>query len=134
MDRFPDPGSPLEDAGIPDLQDVTAAQRLAGDDQQEIDVTHDRALVSESWGTTAAEQRAGEPLDLRLAHEEPEVGDGLALADADTNAAGRLVEDDEGAGPDEQKDAVARSVGNDGGGLTAEEAAMHVIDEPTAGA
>jgi hypothetical protein len=129
MDRFPDPGSPLEDAGIPDLQDTTVGQRLAGDEYEEIDVTHDRPLASESWGTTPAEQRAGEPLDLRLAHEEPEVGEGSAL-DPDANAAGRLVEPDEGARTDVDADAVARSVGMAGGGLTAEEAAMHVIDEP----
>jgi hypothetical protein len=72
-------------------------------DPADLDMNHDRALASESWGTTAVEQRSGEPLEVRLAHEEPD------------------------------PDVVARSVGADGG-QTAEEAAMHVVDEPTAGA
>jgi hypothetical protein len=41
---------------------------------------------------------------------------------------GRLVEDDEGVRPDEQEDAVARDSG-DRSDLSAEEAAIHVIDE-----
>ena len=129
MERFPDPGSPLEDAGVPDLQDPTAAQRLSGESHESLDLTHDRALASEGWGTTASEQRAGEPLDLRLAHEEPEVGEGYAL-NPDAGAAGRLVEPDEGAREDVDAEAVAEAVGNDGGGLTAEESAMHLVDEP----
>lgn len=130
MERIPDPGSPLEDAGIPDLQDATAGQRLSGDEYDEIDLTHDRPIASESWGTTVEEQRAGEPLDLRLAHELPDVGEAEAL-NPDAYAAGRLVEDDEGVGEDTEKDAVARSVGMAGGGLSAEEAAMRIIEEPT---
>ena len=42
-------------------------------DPADLDMNHDRALAAESWGTTAAEQRSGEPLDVRLAHEEPDV-------------------------------------------------------------
>lgn len=131
MERFPDPGSSLEDAGVPDLQDPSAAQRLSGDTHEAIDLTHDRALASESWGTTASEQRAGEPLDLRLAHEEPDVDTGHQL-DPNRDAAGRLVEPDEGARGDTDAEAVAQAVGNDGGGLTAEESAMHLVDEPGA--
>jgi hypothetical protein len=40
--------------------------------------------------------------------------------------AGRLVAPDEGAHPDEEADAVAAEAGPDGGGYTAEEAAMRV--------
>ena len=42
---------------------------------------------------------------------------------------GRLVAEDEGAHPDEEEDLVARDVGIDAGGATAEEAAMHVVEE-----
>ena len=42
---------------------------------------------------------------------------------------GRLVEPDEGARTDDEKDVVAYDVGRDGGDLSAEEAAMHVIPE-----
>jgi hypothetical protein len=40
--------------------------------------------------------------------------------------AGRIVADDEGVRADTEKDAVAYDVGAAGGGLSAEEAAMHI--------
>jgi hypothetical protein len=43
--------------------------------------------------------------------------------------AGRLVEEDQGLGIDEEKDLVAEDVGIDGAGASAEEAAVHVIEE-----
>ena len=43
--------------------------------------------------------------------------------------AGRLASYDEGLGPDEEKDVVAFDLGIDGAGASAEEAAMHVIDD-----
>jgi hypothetical protein len=47
----------------------------------------------------------------------------------DPRPAGRLVAPDEGAHPDAEPDAVAGEVGPDGGGYTAEEAAMRVERE-----
>jgi hypothetical protein len=44
--------------------------------------------------------------------------------------AGRLVEPDEGAHEDTEKDLVAEDVGIDGGAASAEEAAMHVVEDP----
>jgi hypothetical protein len=43
---------------------------------------------------------------------------------------GRLVEGDGGLGPDDEPDSVARDAGFSGGGLTAEELAMHETDAP----
>ena len=40
-----------------------------------------------------------------------------------------VVAEDEGAHPDEEADLVARDAGIDGGAATAEEAAMHVVDD-----
>jgi hypothetical protein len=101
---------------------------------------------AESFGTTAAEEAAGEDLDHRLAQEEPDVGaeagpggfdslgedvaaEDLILPEGDETAVGRLVEPDEGAHPDTEKDVVASDVGRDAGDLSAEEAAMHVEQE-----
>jgi hypothetical protein len=111
------------------------------------------------FGTTGEEQEEGESLDQLLAEEEPddtldetedeedEYGDerlediagdedagdedvdGLLLDDGPDPRAGRLVAEDEGAHPDEEEDLVASDVGIDGGGATAEEAAMHVVEE-----
>ena len=55
--------------------------------------------------------------------------DGLLLDDGPDPRAGRLVAEDEGAHPDEEEDLVASDVGIDGGGATAEEAAVHVVEE-----
>jgi Family of unknown function (DUF5709) len=56
----------------------------------------DGPAAIDEYGTTAAEQRRGEPLDLRLAREEPDVtpdapGDGLA-DDPDRPTDGRLAD------------------------------------------
>ena len=61
--------------------------------------------------------------------EADEYLDGLLLDDGPDPRAGRLVAEDEGAHPDEEEDLVARDVGIDAGGATAEEAAMHVVEE-----
>ncbi len=44
-------------------------------------------------------------------------------------APGRLVADDEGAHPDAEADLVAHDAGIDGGAATAEEAAVHVVED-----
>jgi hypothetical protein len=102
------------------------------------------------YGTTAPEQEAGESLDQLLAEEEP---DALPEADderpqdaaLDENATdedvsrflldpgpdprtGRLVAEDEELYPPDQGDLVSHDPGIDGGGATAEEAAVHTVD------
>lgn len=62
--------------------------------------------------------------------EADELDDGELLDDqVGDRRAGRLVEYDEGAHTDVEKDAVAFDVGIDGGAASAEEAAMHIVDE-----
>ena len=74
-----------------------------------------------------------EPEDLEDFDDDYDAGDedvdGLLLDDGPDPRAGRLVAEDEGAHPDEEEDLVARDVGIDGGAATAEEAAMHVVEE-----
>ena len=85
---------------------------------------------SHSWrGDT--EGRAGESLDRHLAEEEPEVWDTAEAAGDDVAAderSGRLVAPDEGAHR-VVDDGVAEDVGRAGSASSAEEAAMHVVDE-----
>ena len=105
------------------------------------------------YGVTADEQADGESLDQLLAEEEPddtanltedaladeddedddlagdEDVDGLLLDDGPDPRAGRLVAEDEGAHPDEEADLVANDAGFAGGAATAEEAAVHVVEE-----
>ncbi|GAC1609836.1 MAG: hypothetical protein NVS3B26_13280 [Mycobacteriales bacterium] len=101
---------------------------MADDDLFLPEPPRDTALAVDEFGTTAAELHAGEPLDGRIAREEPDTRD-LVGVDADEsagNGVGRLVESDEGARADTEADMVAADVGTDLGGHSAEEAAMHL--------
>ncbi|MGI8529409.1 MAG: DUF5709 domain-containing protein [Geodermatophilaceae bacterium] len=83
-------------------------------------IPNDRPLAIDDWGTTAAEMSQGEPLDLKLAQEEPDE------PERDERRSGRLVGNDEGAGEDDSAQLIATDVGVDGGAASAEEAAVHV--------
>ncbi|MFF1528158.1 DUF5709 domain-containing protein [Cellulomonas sp. NPDC058312] len=82
--------------------------------------------ASAHWGETPWEESRGETLDQRVAQEEPEVWE--APQQSDPNRAGRLAEDDDAveAGGNDQ---FAVDSGIDGGAASAEEAAVHVVDE-----
>ena len=99
------------------------------------------------FGTTLAEEREGETLDQRLAQEEPDPTsrfeeqrdvdevdedeldpEDLRYTEVGGDRAGRLVDPDEGAHEDAEKDLVGSDVGVDAGAASAEEAAVHVIE------
>ena len=86
---------------------------------------------SHSWrGDTAQEASEGESLDQHLAEEEPEVWDEADGDDVEPEPrAGRLVAPDEGAHERTEPDEVADDVGPAGYASSAEEAAVHVVDE-----
>ncbi len=77
-----------------------------------------------------------ETLDERLAEEIPEP-DPDVMQDQDIvndgevgeQRAGRLVEPNEGIGPDAESDLVGTDVGIDGGAASAEEAAVHIVPD-----
>ncbi|MBO3094171.1 DUF5709 domain-containing protein [Cellulomonas dongxiuzhuiae] len=91
--------------------------------------------ASAHFGETAWEESRGETLEQRVAQEEPEVWevDAPPAAHRDELRAGRLVEDDDAveAGGTDQ---FAVDAGVDGGAASAEEAAVHVIEEEYVGA
>jgi hypothetical protein len=144
-----------ESADLEDYEVEDATDTLIGDPGDDpLDrgvVTPDRWSAGVRYGTTAGEQQAGESLDDQLAEEEPDVPldvddeepedfagdpdaaeedvDGLLLDDGADPRAGRLVAEDEGAHPDTEADLVARDTGIDGGAASAEEAAVHVVEE-----
>jgi Family of unknown function (DUF5709) len=110
--------------------------------------------AGQGFGNTPLEESMGESLDQRLEQEVPEPdpyeladaeaerGDLASLVaeesptegeitpDADGARAGRLVAEDEGVRTDTEKDLVATDVGIDGAAAGAEEAAVHVVDDP----
>jgi hypothetical protein len=128
----------VEDDGVLDASDTL--DDAVGDPLDTGVAAADRWSGANRFGTTAAEARAGESLEQLLAEEEPDVdpyADGGEDEDELTRRgydreprAGRLVADDEGSGADGESDAVARDVGVDGAGASAEEAAIHLVDDP----
>jgi Family of unknown function (DUF5709) len=127
-----------EDDGVLDASDTLEGDR--GDDPLDTGIEPaDRWPAGERFGTTLAEERAGEPLDQLPAEEEPEADpyteedlpqDAPLASDYPEPRAGRLVAEDEGAHPAAEADLVARDVGIDAGAAGAEEAAVRVQDEP----
>ncbi|MGQ0632619.1 MAG: DUF5709 domain-containing protein [Sporichthyaceae bacterium] len=94
----------------------------------------ERWSTAQGFGNTEWEADQGDSLDHRLAQEVPDspapaVGE-MVGGEVGTARAGRLVEDDEGARTDTDPELYATDVGIDGAGASAEEAAMHVIDDP----
>ncbi len=118
----------------------------------------DTARGSNSWGTTAYEQATEETIEQRIQQEESDPnsaygaphnesgldterlgGDDEDSIDADDDwvgsgqvgnaRAGRLVAPDEGAHGDDDSQEYASDVGVDGAAASAEEAAMHIIDD-----
>ena len=146
-----------ESADLTDYSVQEPSDSLTGQPGEPGDDPLDRGIAPpERWsagmrfGSTADEQASGESLDDLLAEEEPdttsgddddlpedddddeeadEYVDGLLLDDGPDPRAGRLVAQDEGAHPDEEADLVARDVGVDDGAASAEEAALHVVDD-----
>jgi len=100
----------------------------------------ERWSAAEGFGNTPYEESIGESFDQRLAQEEPEADVDLPEPDEQSESAiddgevgrvraGRLVATDLGFGEDTEKDLIGIDVGIDGAAASAEEAAMHIVDE-----
>lgn len=150
--------TPLRDAAVygramttaeqdPDLPDDVEDQPIAedtldgGDVEDELDRGYsppERPSAGQGFGNTPYEEATGETLDQRIAQEEPEPDPYEAAAAQDEvlddgevgdARAGRLVDPDAGFGEDTEKALVGDEVGIDGAGASAEEAAVHVIED-----
>ncbi len=141
----------LEDYEVEDASD-TLINEPEGDPLDRGVAPPERWSAGIRYGTTDDEQESGESLDQLLAEEEPDPAldleedddvpedsededeadeylDGLLLDDGPDPRAGRLVAEDEGAHPDAEADLVARDAGISGGAASAEEAAVHVVED-----
>lgn len=135
----PDGSEIQDDSGLLDAED-TLENDGVGDPLDRGWSPPERPWAVEHTGVTAAER---ETLDQRLAEELPDLvapdGDGIGdcdgtdgeLLDNEVGAvrSGRLVAPDEGAHEDEESALIATDVGIDGAAASAEEAAMHIVDE-----
>ncbi|MFF2100523.1 DUF5709 domain-containing protein [Streptomyces sp. NPDC058202] len=138
----PDGSEVQDDAGLLDAEDTLTTDGV--DDPLDRGWSPpERPWAVEHQGVTASEAVAGETLDERLAEELPDVvasdGDGIGDCE-DTDGeplddevgdrrSGRLVAPDEGAHEDEESGLIATDIGIDGAAASAEEAAMHIVDE-----
>jgi hypothetical protein len=135
----PDGSEIQDDAGLLDAEDTLEDDGV--DDPLDRGWSPpERPWAVEHTGVTAADR---ETLDERLAEELPEApvpeGDGIGdydggdgeLLDNEVGArrSGRLVAPDEGAHEDDESGLIATDVGIDGAAASAEEAAMHIVDE-----
>lgn len=114
----------LDDEGIPDLEGPLPEKAATGDPQEGTPPPSDRPAAGD-YGVTAEEQSHPEPLDQRLARELPE--------DARVDERGTVIvepEDEDIGLDDDEKDLVGRTGDAAGSGLSAEEAAVHIVDEP----
>ena len=116
-----------EEEGLPQLADPPPGQDL-DTDQTAPSVPRDRPLGATEWGTTAAEERIDEPLYRRVRREVPEVGEGGGGYDSPSP---RLLDPDSDIEEvDETAELVALTDEDDSAGLSAEESAVHIVDEP----
>ncbi|MER7444986.1 DUF5709 domain-containing protein [Micromonospora avicenniae] len=128
-----------EDDGVLDASDTLDGDRISDPLDTGI-AAADHWSGANRYGTTPAEERAGESLEQLLAEEEPDIDPYAEVADDEDELirrgyeqdprAGRLVEYDEGFRDDEEPDSVAWDAGIDAGAASAEEAAIHVVDDP----
>ncbi len=142
-------------ADLTDYEVLDSADTLTGapgDDPLDRGIaTPERWSAAMKFGSTAAEQQSGASLDRQLAWEDPDDGpetaderpdgvswdenasDGdigsIAAADGAGLRTGRLIRayDDGAVYRTWETAAVARDIGIDGGGASAEEAALHVL-------
>ncbi len=128
----PDPESWAEGDSDQLAAEDTLVERGVADPLDEGYSPNDRERANH-WGETAWEQSRTEPLDSRLAAEEPDWWEAGRQTPRDDARAGRLVADDD-ADPDDTgrtrgNDLYGQDAGVDGAGASAEEAAVHWADE-----
>ena len=135
-----DPGDDPLDQGIVPPDRWSAGQRYGTTEEEQREGESLDQLLSEEepdqdpYGDDEPPEEASR--DARFgedADEDENAGDedvdGLLLDDGPDPRSGRLVAEDEGSHPDEEPDLVARDVGIDGAAASAEEAAVHVVED-----
>lgn len=125
-DNLPRPAPDIIEDGVPATSEIPENQLLTADTLEGEIPPRDRPQAVKDWGTTASEQLAPEPMDVRLAREVPDV------TEAESDYADRqFVEPGADAGlADDEADAVGEVDAGFEDTLSAEEAAMQVVDEP----
>jgi len=129
----------VDDTSLEQLDEAESLDNPDLDDRLDEGVSpNEQPWGTTAWGTTAEEEDEGEPLADRLRRETPDEdgdddGDGLGDA-SDTD--GELWDDEVGEARsgrlvlrEDGEDFFADDVGVDGAGASAEETAIHLVDE-----
>ncbi len=126
---------------LPPEESFDADEIDLGPDESYSPVERPRGLGA--WGTTETEEAAAEDLAHQLAREEPDVA-ALQLGDRIGDASdkdGEIIDDEVGDmrtgrlvvaefdPTDPEADLWATDIGIDGGGASAEEAAVHIVPD-----
>jgi hypothetical protein len=122
---LPRPAPEVTEDGIPSTSEIPEDVLLTGDPVEGDMPPLDRPQAVKDWGTTASEQLASEPMEVRVAREVPDVEAADAYLDRQVLEPGA----DGGLGDDEADSVGELDIGLEDT-LSAEEAAMQVVDEP----
>ena len=123
--NLPRPAPEVTEDGIPSIEEIPEDALLTGDPVEGEMAPLDRPQAVKDWGTTASEQLASEPMEVRVAREVPDVEASDAYLDRQILEPGA----DGGLGDDEPDSLGEVDMGLEDT-LSAEEAAMQVVDEP----
>lgn len=125
-DNLPRPAPELTEDGVPAVEEIPESVLRTGDPLEGEMPPLDRPQAVKDWGTTAAEQLGSEPLELRVAREVPE------SVTVDDHALDRqfLEPGAEGGLSDDEPASVGEADVRLEDTLTAEEAAMSIVEEP----
>ena len=122
------PSSLSGDDDVVDEYGFRPGQDAVGENTDGVFSPADEPVAVTDFGTTKEETLHGEHLEGRLARELPdETSESTHITEQ--GATGTLVDSDNGALSDTEKDVVAHDAGFEGGSQSAEEAAMHIIPE-----
>ncbi len=121
-----------EDEGLPEVQQDDSPTQERAEDPQFAPLPGETPGASTDFGTTAFEQSEGEPLDGRLAREEPDTVGEVRPAE-DPDHALQLEQDtsttpDTDSGTNRTADDVEATADPGTGGPSPEERAMRVTD------
>ena len=123
--NLPRPAPEVTEDGIPAIAEIPEDVLLTGDPLEGELPPLDRPQAVTTWGTTASEQLASEPLDARLAREVPDVEMAEVYADRQFLEPGA-----DGGLTDDEADVLGEADGGLEDTLSAEESAMRIVDEP----
>lgn len=124
--NLPRPAPEVTEDGVPSMDEIPEDLLLTGDPVEGEMPPRDRPQAVKDWGTTTSEQLGQEPMDVRVAREQPDVG----VAESDYTDRQFLEPGaDAGLGDDEADSVGETDVGLEDT-LSAEESAIQVVDEP----